>query len=294
MIYLQLALAIACLSQPALLIRYARAPNEVIGFWRLFFAALLLFPAAWSRRASWRGLSGQDRGLMLASAGLFFAHLWSFVYSAQHTTIADCMITFSTHPLWTGLGAWAFFGERVRARQAAAYALAAGGVAVLFAGAASLDASGWRGDLAGLTSAAAFSGYILCGRSVRRRLDNTVFAALASSGAAVLFLVCGAARGDVWTGYPPSFWGSVLALAVVVSIGGHALFTHLLESIDVNALSCAKLLEPPLAAVWARLVFGEALSWRAAWAFGFIAAAVLVLLLPARGALRLDAAELEE
>lgn len=292
--YLQLSLAILCLSQPAPLIRLARAPNEVIGFWRMLAAAALLAPAAWSRRGSWLRLSGGQRILLCVSGVLFFAHLWSFVYSAQHTTVADCVVAFSTHPLWTAAGAWLFLGERIQPRQGLAYCLAGFGVAGLFWGAASLGPAGLRGDLAGLASAATFSGYILCGRTVRRRLDNAVFAAAASGVCAVLFLGCGAAKGSAWTGYPPSFWAAVLALAVVVSIGGHALFTHLLETFDVNVLSCAKLLEPALAAVTARVLFGEALSWRTAWAFSFVAASVLVLLLPSRGGVRLEPAELED
>jgi drug/metabolite transporter (DMT)-like permease len=288
-----LGLAILCLSTPAIVIRAARAPNEAIGFWRLLFAALLIAPSAWARRASWRALGARDRRSTGLAGVLFFAHLWTFVFAAQHTTVARCMIAFSTHPLWTGFGSWLFFGERLTKRVLLAWALAAAGVAALFAHRTSAAGS-LSGDAAALVSALTFSGYVLAGKDARRKLDNTVFTAVCVSIVAALFLAAGVARSVPMTGYPWTFWACVLGLAAVVSIGGHALFTHLLNHMDVNALSCAKLLEPPLAAGWAWLAFAERPGGNTAAAFALIAAGVVVLLAPGAGASRLDAAELEE
>ena len=272
-----LGLAIVCLSQPAILIRLAHAPNEAIGFWRLSFAVALLAPSAWARRRNWTALPGRARASTGFAGLLFFSHLWTFVYSAQHTSVAHCMIAFSTHPIWTGLGAWLFFGERLTRRVLLAWALAAAGVAALFAGKMSGTATP-AGDAAALLSALMFSGYVLAGKDVRRRLDNIVFTVVCGAVVSGLFLAAGVARGVPFFGYPWSFWACVLALAAAVSIAGHALFTHLLNSMDVNALSCAKLLEPPLAAVWAYRAFGERLAPGTALSFAFVAAGVLVLL----------------
>lgn len=287
-----LGLAVACLSIPALLVRLARAPNEAIGFWRLLLVAALLAPLAWRRRASWGALSARDRGSAVGAGFLFFLHLWTFVYSAQHTRVADCMAAFSTHPLWTGLGAWFFFGERLTARVLWAYALAGVGVWALFSGAETAGGAGLLGDAAGLVSAVSFSGYVLAGKRARRKLDNSVFAFICSGVMAGCFLAVGAARGVAMTEFPWTFWAAVAALAVVTSLGGHALFTHLLAVMDVNLLSCAKLLEMPLSALGAWLVLGEGLAGGTLAAFGFISAAVLVLLAP-KGAMRAEPAEVD-
>jgi drug/metabolite transporter (DMT)-like permease len=272
-----LALAIGCLSQPANMIRWARAPAEVLGFWRLAIAVLALAPLAWARRAAWARVPQGDAGLTALAGALFFVHLWTFVYAAQHTTIAACMLTFSTHPLWTGAGARLFFGERVTPRLLLAYALAGAGVWLLFSAGAALGRESLRGDAAGVLSALTFSGYVLAGRRARRSLDNVSFAALAYVVAAALFLAAGTARGTPWLSYPGSTWLAILGLAFVVTLGGHALFTHLLATLDVHLLSCAKLLEPPLAALGARLAFGERLTPATALAFALISAAVLAL-----------------
>ena len=288
-----LALAIACLSQPANLIRWAAAPIEVIGFWRLALAAGLLTPLLVSRRAAWSRVAPADRWLTALAGLLFFAHLWTFVYAAQNTSIANCMVAFQTHPLWTGAGAWLLFGLPVTYRLGAAYLLAGAGIWTMLGGAWSLS-SGGRGDLAALASAFLFSGYVLSGRRVRAALDNASYAGAVYWVVALCFLAAGEAKGVVWTGYPWTTWAAISGLAVIVTLGGHALFTHLLASMDVNLLSCAKLLEPIGGALGAWVAFGEPLKPRTGVAFAFIAAGVLVLLVPLGRPVPAEPAELEE
>lgn len=274
-----LAVAVLGMSQAALVIRWANAPIEAIGFWRLVIATALLAPLAWRRRASWQALGGADRRAAVLAAALFFSHLWFFTYSTQHTLISHCMIAFETHPLWTGAGAWLLFDEALDARVLLAYALAGAGVWALFSGSTAGTAT-LSGDAAGLLAALSFSGYVLAGKGVRRRLDNSVFAALCSGVMAALFFASGTLRHVAWTGYPWTFWTSVATLAVCVSIAGHAIFSYLLAHMNVNVLSCAKLLEPALAAVGAWLAFGEPLSGRTLAACILVTGAVLLLLLP--------------
>ncbi len=287
-----LAVAVLCMSQPALLVRAAHAPNEAIGFWRLVTAVVLLSPFAWRKRSSWLNLSARDRKSVILAGMLFFIHLWMFVYATQHTRIADLMIAFSTHPVWTGAGAWLFFGERVTPRVVIAYVLAGAGVFALFSGAASGATDVW-GDAAGLAAAISFSGYVLIGKGARRKLDNFVFAEIVSVVVCAGFFLAGSARGVNFIDYPPQFWACVVGLAVMTSLGGHALFSHLLAVMDVNLLSCAKLLEMPLAAVGAWAAFGEPFTARTITAFVLVATAVLILLLPKRGVKALPA-EVEE
>lgn len=270
-----LVIAVACLSLPALLIRGAMAPIEAIGFWRLFFACAALAPWAWSRRKSWR--AGKGRSVALAGA-LFFLHLWTFTWAVSHTSVAHLMLAFSTHPVWTGLGAWLLFDEPLGRRELGAFVLASAGVIVLFGGSAGLGGAGLAGDLCALLSALFFSGWVLAGRRLRRGLDTVRFLFAAYGAAAVLFLAAGAARGGAWTGWPASTWAALALLAFAVSLGGHGLFTYLLDKYDVLVLSCAKLAEPVLAGLGASLLFDEPLSPRLGAAFVLIAAGVVVLM----------------
>lgn len=273
-----LGLAVVCLSQPAILIRLGRAPVEALGFWRLAIALVALVPIAWPRRAVWSSLPRSSLFRALGAGALFFAHLWTFVISAQTTSIAHCMTAFSTHPLWTGLGAWLILGERVTKRMLAAWTLAAAGVALLVS-AKSGGVATLHGDLAGILSAVTFSAYVLTTRDLRKRLDNASFSVAAYTSAAALFLLSGIARHSELLHFSTQTWLALLGLAVVVTLGGHALFTHLMSTLDVHLLSCAKLLETPIASMIAWAAFGETLSARTLLAFALVAAAVALLAL---------------
>lgn len=272
---LLLAVAVLCLSLPALLIRGAHAPLEAIGFWRLAFACAALAPWAWKRRAA---LTAPARHQAVLAGTLFFLHLWTFTWAVGHTTVANLMLAFSTHPLWTALGAWLLHRERLGRRDWAAYSLASAGMALLFGGSARLGVEGLAGDLAALLSALFFSAWVLAGRRARRGLDNISFLFAAYVAAGLLFLLTGSTRDVEWTGYDTGTWGALAALAFAVSLGGHGLFTYLLAEYSVTTLSCAKLLEPALAALGAWRLYDEPLSPRLGGAFALIAAGVLVLL----------------
>ena len=270
-----LVVAVLCLSLPALLIRGARAPIEAIGFWRLFLACAVLAPWAWGRRKS---RTARSLGAEALCGALFFLHLWTFTWAVSHTTVGNLMLAFSTHPVWTGLGAWLFFKQPLGRRELGALGFAGAGVAVLFGGSISLGGAGLAGDLSALMSALFFSGWALAGSRVRRGRDTVSFLFVAYSAAALLFLATGTARGVAWTGYSAPTWAALAALAFAVSLGGHGLFTHLLKEYGVLTLSCAKLVEPVLAALGAFWLFGEPLSPRLGAAFVLIAAGVLTLL----------------
>jgi drug/metabolite transporter (DMT)-like permease len=272
---LLLAVAVLCLSLPALLIRGAHAPIEAIGFWRLALACAVLAPWAWRRRAA---LTPPARRSALLAGAFFFVHLWTFTWAVGHTTVANLMLAFSTHPLWTALGGWLLHRERVTPRTWAAFALAGAGVAVLFGGSARVGAEGLAGDACALVSAVFFSAWALAGRRARRDLDNPSFLFAAYAAAAALFLLAGSARGAAWTGWDGRTWAALSGLAFAVSLGGHGLFTYLMAEYEVTTLSCAKLLEPALAALGAYWLYGEPLSPRLGAAFTLIAGGVLLLL----------------
>ena len=238
---LLLVIAVLCLSLPALLIRGARAPIEGIGFWRLILACAVLAPWAWARRQAWTVPA--RRSVALAGT-LFFLHLWTFTWAVSHTTVANLMLAFSTHPVWTGLGAWLLFKEPLGRRELAALLLAGAGVAVLFGGSMSLGGTGLAGDLSALLSAMFFSGWVLAGRRVRRGLDTVSFLFVAYGTAAALFFIVGSARGASWTGYSMSTWAALAALGLRGQPRRARPVHPSAQQVRCARSSCAKLVEP--------------------------------------------------
>ncbi len=97
---------------------------------------------------------------------------------------------------------------------------------------------------------------------------------------ALLFFTAGSVNQVSWVGYSASTWWAVFGNILFPTLLGHALFTHLLKYLNINWMSCGKLMEPVFASLVASLVFSERLKSQTAVAFAFTALSVVILLLP--------------
>jgi drug/metabolite transporter (DMT)-like permease len=253
-------LSLLCLSQAATLVRLANTQPEVIGFWRLLGAGLILMPFAYHHHAykPLKTSSTKEWFWILLSGVFFFAHLWTYFYAAHNTRIAHCMIIFSTNPLFTAIGARLFFNEKLNWKLGVSYALAIAGLLQLFSGDSwdlSLKPESLYGDLASLFSAILYSGYLLTGRRVRSKFSN-------------------------FFNHPAITWWAILGTIVFPTLLGHAIFTYLLKEMNINLMSCGKLIEPVLSSIAAWLLFNEELKNHTFIAFAFTASSILIMFVP--------------
>lgn len=274
---------IVVLSQAGTLIRFAHAPSLAICFWRLLIAGLALLPLA-LRQSNRRALASFSRHdlFQLVLSGLFlFTHFYFFFRSVQETTIANSTILFSLNPVTTAIGAYVFFRERVTLHLALSCLLGFAGVAILFSENLTTHLStvggGFWGDLWGILSAVCFTGYILTGKHIRRKLANSAFAAAIYLQTAIYAGLAMAVLGVPFTGYSDMTWFSFVLLAILPTLLGHALFTYCLNFLNVNFMSCMTLIEPILAAAVAIWLFQEPLTALAAIGFLVTCAAVVAL-----------------
>lgn len=281
MIQILFLFSIVVLSQAGTLVRFAQADSLAICFWRLLIAAALLAPLAFRERTSLRALGRRD-WLNLALTGFFlFAHFYFFFRAVQETTVAVATMLLSIGPVTTAIGAFWFFGERLSLHLLLACALGIGGIAALFGeNLLALDPAhrlALQGDQWGVLSAVFFSGYILTGKHLRTRLPNITFAWAIYLQTALYAMVAMWFCGVPFTGYSGQTWLAFLATAVFPTLMGHAIFTYCLNHLNVNFMSCMTLIEPLLAAVAARYLFGEKLTAFAGLGFVLTSAAVLAL-----------------
>lgn len=281
--YLLYFIALFGLSQSANLVKMAQAPIEVLGFWRLFFCALLFLP--WALRfKSLRPLFQADRRhdlwMGLISGTFFFLHLWTFFYASKNTSIANCMIIFSINPLFTAAGAYLFFGEKFTPRLAMAYVLAFFGIYWLVSHSVHFDQGLVKGDLMALLSALLVSVYLLSGKKLRHSLDNPSFSVFIYSVCAFWFGVTALLRGIEFTGYETNTWWAIAGLVVIPTLLGHSLFMYLIKYMNINLMTCGKLIEPVMSSMVAWILFKEHLKTSTWIAFIFTSASVLVLFAP--------------
>lgn len=276
--------ALVSLSQAATFTRLAEAPALMIGFWRLLGASLLMLSfQSWLFLREPKNFQFQfstHDSLWTAASGLFFfLHLWTFFIAAQTTSIANCMVVYSSSPLFTALGAWIMFKIPFEKRHFWAFTFGFIGIVIIGWDQIQLT-QGIRGELSAIISAAFFSLYFLTGKKARENVPNTQFIFLVYAVAACLFFIVGQYQNVQLIGYPANTWIFILANIIFATLLGHALFTYLVKYLNINWMSCGKLLEPGMSAFVAALVFQEAVSLKTIVAFLFTATACLILLQP--------------
>lgn len=216
----------------------------------------------------------------LASGFFFFIHLWTFFYAAQKTSIANTMILFSLNPLFTAVGAFWLFGEKVTKRLFWAYAFAFLGLLALVYPKIQIENQSISGDLMALLSGALVSGYILAGKKVRTTITNVTYSFYLYAIVAVCFGINAALLKIPFTGYPDQTWLAILGLVVIPTFLGHSLFMYLVNFMNINLMTCGKLIEPAMSSLVAYLLFQEAIYSHTYLAFVATGCATLILFYP--------------
>lgn len=273
-------ISITCLSVSGLWVRWAQASPELLGFWRLLLASVGL--ALWSQKSSpvreqWAKASGRTRMFAIGAGLLLFGHLWTYKFQAHHTRIANGMILFASNPLWTALLSITFFKDKLTWRLALAYILALSGIYILVSQQLRFEPETFVGDMVAVLSALFYSSYIVAGQQARRQLDYRGFTLILFPVAALSFLTLGLTRGLPMIPDSPRVWIAVAGLAVFSTLLGHGLFVYLLRYMNINMMSCGKLLEPITAALAAWALFDENITPVAVIAFTLTAIGVLLL-----------------
>lgn len=280
--YLLFAVSILSLSQSANLIRYAQAPALAVGAWRLLGAALAMAVILMlTDRKSVRQMTAIFRSpIVWISGTFFFFHLWTYFWAVQNTTIAAAMILFATNPLMTALWSKVLVQDTPHPRLGIAWVVGFLGLILLLWERWNTAHMNFLGNISALASAVLYSGYILTGKIGRKQFSNTTLTTGLYSVTALWFFIMAILRDVPLTNYPSYTWWTIAALVIFPTLMGHAVFTYLLKFLNINWMSCGKLLEPAIAAFVAFFLFGEAISTTTVAAFILTGIAVAILYSP--------------
>ena len=260
--------------------KLSQMPVDVLGFYRLGIAGLLLgawliifnrkLPPKPDKKMFWIALSGF----------FFFLHLWTFKYAAKNTSISNSMIIFSSNPIWASIGAVLFFKERIGIRPVISYFLAFLGIYILVSPDLQVGKTVNSGDLSAFWSAILYALYMLTGKKARLHFENKFYALGQYFICSACFFVLVLWNDSPLTGYNEITWGALLGLIFLPTFFGHFTFTYLVQYMNLSIMTCGKLIEPIMASIIAAIVFKESLSATAPFAFTLTAAAVINLFWP--------------
>jgi len=262
------------------MVRLADVGPIASGFWRLALAVpFLTAMALWSR-----GRQGFDVRWALFGAvalgGLFFAA----DLAAWHEGIVRTKLANAT--LFGNMSSFLFaaYGFLIARRlppplQAGAILLAGFGAALLLGGSYELSARNFAGDLLALLAALFYGLYLMVVDQARKSMAPMPVLAIATAAGAVPLLVASLALGQPIL---PGEWTPLLLLALGSQVIGQGLIVYAVGHLSPVVVGIGLLTQPLAASVLGWIVYREGFTFGDAAGALLIAAAMVLIRLPAR------------
>ncbi len=260
--YAALGVSMAVVSSAAILISLARAqgvPALSIAALRMGLAALVFLPVAVVRcRREVRSLAAGDVVKIVCAGILLALHFAFWISSFDYTSVMSSVVFVSTNPLFVALASVLLLKEKIgRATAIGIVVAVAGGAVVGLADVSQAGHGSLRGDLLSLAGAIAASGYLLLGRSVRRRVSLTLYVGIAYTTAALALMAAVAVTRAGLAGYPPQGYLWVALLALGPQLLGHTSYNWALKYVTATLVTITLLAEPIGATLLAIPILGQ-------------------------------------
>ena len=107
-------------------------------------------------------------GWLVFSGILLSLHFAFWIASLKYTSVASSVVLVTTHPIFVGIGAWLFLGERLDLKLMIGILLSVLGSGLIGYGDMALSKEALIGDGLALLGALTASGYLMVGRKMRK------------------------------------------------------------------------------------------------------------------------------
>ena len=244
-------------------VRFSDVGSTATGFYRMFFAALALWP--WlvteerANRQS-RGMTPNQWMLMIVAGVCFAADVVFFHAASRITTVANATLLLNFAPIFVILGAWLLFGELAPPALIVGLGIALTGAALLMGHSLSLSTTHLRGDGFGLAAAVFYAGYLLAVSRLRISRSTAQIMLWTSAIGALSLLPVALLDDEPFLASSSWGWAVLLALGVLSHAGGQSLIAFALAHLQVGFSGVALLVQPLAAAIFAWVLLGEALG----------------------------------
>lgn len=272
-------------------VRVADTGPIATGFWRMTLALPVLLLLAAKARPTGRP-PRRILGVIVLGGVFFSADLTSWHLGIMHTKLANAALFGNSSSLILPLAGIALTGIWPTRLQWVALALALVGALMLMGGSYELSGAYLVGDLLCLLAGVLYVAYLISIQSARRTLPGWRVLALSTLASAPLVLMFAWVAGER---IMPGNWGPVIALALTCQVLGQGLMVYAIAHFPPLVVGLTLLIQPAVAALIGWVAFGERLSALDLAGAAIIAAALVLIRLPARAdAPQADADRLRE
>ena len=243
-------------------VRLADTGPVASAFWRCALAVPVLW--SWVLLRGERGAGGERRVpvMSLVAAGLFFASdlgVWHF--SILYTSVANSTVLANLAPIFVTLAGWILWRRKVTRTFLVGMFVAIAGMFVLVGPNFAAGGRPLVGDALGALTAVFYAGYFLAIKIARDAGASTARLMAWSTTITALVLL------PVAAAFPQPFWPSGAAgwwvlsgLALVTQVLGQGLIAYAFAHLPASLSSVSLLIQPVMAALFAWLLFGEAIG----------------------------------
>ncbi|MGB3510275.1 MAG: DMT family transporter [Microcoleaceae cyanobacterium] len=202
----------------------------------------------------------KDWGDFILSSILGTLALFFWAWSLTQTNVANSNLLHNLTPIFAVLGGWLFLSQNFDFKFLLGMGLALIGVITIGWGDFQADAHSLGGDFLALLSAVFYAANYLIKENLRSKFSTTTILLWSCffSGCFTLCLTLTTEKQVFPSTWPT--WLTVIALGLLCQILGHGLLIHNLKRFSSGFVTLFLLLEPLLTAIFAWLIFSEALT----------------------------------
>ncbi|VDG99746.1 Predicted permease, DMT superfamily [Lysinibacillus sphaericus] len=280
--YIALFLGVFALSTSAIFVKLADAPAEITAFYRMLFAAAMLFPFLLLNRKNWkeiRLLSKKQWGLGLLSGVFLAAHYVLWFESLTYTSVASSTVIVTLQPLFSVVGGYFLFKEHFSKGAITGCLVAIAGSVVIGWQDFQISGQALFGDALAFIAAGIITAYFFIGQHVRKRLSLIPYAVIGYGSSAVFLGIFAFSQQTPFFTYSVNTWWSFIGLAFIATILGQTVFNWLLKWLSTSIISMAILGEIIGTCLLAYFILGEVITLQQGLGIGFVLFGLTLFLL---------------
>ncbi len=261
--YCCLILGILSLSTSAIFVKLSNAPSSITAFYRLLFAVLILLPALVLKKENLNTLLllSKKQWLLGLLSGLFLAiHYMLWFESLNYTSVASSTVIVTLQPLFSFVGGYFLFNERLSKGAIASCFISLLGCFVIGWGDFQLSYQALFGDILAFIAAGFITIYFFIGQHMRKTLSVISYSILGYTVSAIFLGIYTLSQQISFTNYSLDTWESFLGLAFISTILGQMVLNWLLRWLSTSVISMSILGEPIGTCALAYFILGEKVS----------------------------------
>jgi len=255
-----LIIGIICISFSPIFVKLSVAPAITSGFYRIFFAWILLAPYCIIKGQ----LKIERKDLLVALIGgmVFGADIavWNLSLMKISATISTLIANLA--PLWVGLLSFLILRKKSGASFWIGTSVAILGMVILVGYQQILHLQFNIGLILALIASLFYAIYIMITKGILQKISTVTFMFYNMLGASAFLLTISSVQHDEMLNFPTSTWLYLLGMGLVCQLAGWITINYSLNYLDATKVSVALLSQTVIAGIWAMIFLNEKLEFK--------------------------------